>query len=183
MASIDRQHEADLIRRAKAGDDSAASELLQMHHGFITNRAMLWNLGLPHADAMQEARIGFLKAIKGFDPALGFRLTTYAGRAIRFALRTPVASSRRWASRNITSPAMLYDAEVGDSDFADDRDDIHAKLRGLSPQHRRVLRMRFGIGCRRLTLDEVGKKIGLTKERVRQIQNRALGILRSQMAV
>ena len=52
-------------------------------------------------------------------------------------------------------------------------------LATLSPTEQRVLRLRFGIGCdREHTLQEIGKQFRLTRERIRQIENRALDALR-----
>jgi len=45
----------------------------------------------------------------------------------------------------------------------------------LDDKERQVVEMRFGIGCETTcTLDEVGKKFGLTRERIRQIEKKAL---------
>jgi RNA polymerase primary sigma factor len=52
-------------------------------------------------------------------------------------------------------------------------------LATLSPREARVLRMRFGLGQERAyTLEEVGEKFGLTRERIRQIESKALRRLR-----
>lgn len=50
----------------------------------------------------------------------------------------------------------------------------------LSNIERRVISWRFGINGepRRLTLEETGRRVGLTKERIRQIQRNALGKMR-----
>jgi RNA polymerase primary sigma factor len=53
-------------------------------------------------------------------------------------------------------------------------------LAGLTPREEHVLRLRFGIGdAPPRTLEEVGAEYGLTRERVRQIESRALAKLRS----
>ena len=47
-------------------------------------------------------------------------------------------------------------------------------LDSLTPREARVLRMRFGIGCDEHTLEEVGKKLDVTSERIRQMEVKAL---------
>ncbi len=59
------------------------------------------------------------------------------------------------------------------------RDKIEEALSSLSPREVRILRMRFGLqNGRSYTLEEVGKKFGLTRERIRQIEGQALRRLR-----
>ncbi|MCS7248638.1 MAG: sigma-70 family RNA polymerase sigma factor [Anaerolineales bacterium] len=59
------------------------------------------------------------------------------------------------------------------------REQVERVLATLSPREARVLRLRYGLDCgRRLTLEEVGDKFGLTRERIRQIELQALRRLR-----
>ena len=51
--------------------------------------------------------------------------------------------------------------------------EIEGLLSELSPREKRILKMRFGFGGEPMTLEEIGKKIGLSRERVRQIEKRA----------
>ena len=56
---------------------------------------------------------------------------------------------------------------------------LHRSLSELTPRERRVLCMHFGIGHRRAyTLEEIGRKFRLTRERIRQIEVKALKKLR-----
>lgn len=55
---------------------------------------------------------------------------------------------------------------------------IENALLTLSPQQEKVLRMRFGIGREALTLDQCGSELNLSRERIRQIEMRALWELR-----
>ncbi|HOE70627.1 MAG TPA: sigma-70 family RNA polymerase sigma factor [Brevefilum sp.] len=58
-------------------------------------------------------------------------------------------------------------------------DKIDEVLATLTPREARILRMRFGLdGGRAYTLEEVGLKFGLTRERIRQIEGKALRQLR-----
>jgi RNA polymerase primary sigma factor len=87
--------------------------------------------------------------------------------------------------------------EEGDThlgDFVEDRDAVspsdaasmtmlHSEVEGvldtLTPRERRVLQLRFGlIDGHQRTLEEVGKRIGVTRERIRQIEAKALRKLR-----
>ena len=62
-------------------------------------------------------------------------------------------------------------------------DEIVRSLSDLSPREASVIRLRYGIGSNRdHTLEEVGKALGLTRERVRQIESAALRKLRNNAA-
>jgi RNA polymerase primary sigma factor len=62
----------------------------------------------------------------------------------------------------------------------DVREETADVLKALSPNEEMVMRMRFGIGYdQEHTLEEIGQEIGLTRERIRQIQGQALEKLRS----
>lgn len=106
----------------------------------------------------------------------------------------------RWMLRISTRPTSL-EKPVNDEedasefgDFIEDEDALspadwaeHNQLRQelermlttLTPREARILRLRFGLeGDRPYTLNEIGEKLGVTRERVRQIQQQALGRLR-----
>ena len=71
---------------------------------------------------------------------------------------------------SILEPIIAHDA----------RDKMASLLRMLSPSEEKVLRMRFGIGCdREHTLEEIAQVFGLTRERIRQIEMKAMQKLRS----
>ncbi len=55
---------------------------------------------------------------------------------------------------------------------------VETLLKGLSPREEKILRMRFGFNGEAKTLEEIGKKMNLSRERVRQIENRAKSKLR-----
>lgn len=55
---------------------------------------------------------------------------------------------------------------------------ISAQLATLTPREEIVIKMRFGLGCPARTLREVGERFGVTPERIRQVEIRALRKLR-----
>lgn len=105
----------------------------------------------------------------------------------------------RWLLKKSRRPLSLdrpvgeeEDAELGD--FIEDQStpspvqsaeqsllhrDLEESLQDLTPREARILRMRFGLeGNPTYTLREVGEKLGVTRERIRQIERRALRKLR-----
>jgi RNA polymerase primary sigma factor len=57
--------------------------------------------------------------------------------------------------------------------------EVDAALRTLPPRDAKVLRLYFGLdGGREHTLEEIGRVFGITRERVRQLRDRALKRLR-----
>lgn len=60
--------------------------------------------------------------------------------------------------------------------------DIDRALSRLNEREQEVVKLFFGVGCREMTLEEIGDKFGLTRERVRQIKEKALLHLRRNPA-
>lgn len=107
-------------------------------------------------------------------------------------------SKVRWMLR-VTQQPLSLEEPTGDDDvelgmFVEDdtspspaqityqkilRERIDQALRNLPPREARILTLRFGLGKDRpYTLEEVGKKFGLTRERIRQLEHKALRKLR-----
>jgi len=80
----------------------------------------------------------------------------------------------------------LLDVLVGDDTPATDRElvieslrsEINTALNILTVRERNVIEAFFGINCPEMTLEEIGAKFGLTRERVRQIKEKAIRRLR-----
>jgi RNA polymerase primary sigma factor len=74
---------------------------------------------------------------------------------------------------NVDSPVadkMLIDESLSK--------EIDRALTTLTERERDIIRYFFGIGCQEMTLEEIGEKFGLTRERVRQIKEKAIRRLR-----
>jgi len=77
LEKADEQSLARLWR--DKGDTDAAHKLVTSHLRLVAKMAMKYRgYGLPVADLVSEGNIGLMKAVKKFDPELGFRLSTYA---------------------------------------------------------------------------------------------------------
>lgn len=107
-----------------------------------------------------------------------------------------VAESMKVSGRHISVDAPFVEGEDNslldvlpneDSPMADQSlnqeslsKEVERALEQLSPRERDILRMFFGIGCQELTLEEIGAKFNLTRERVRQIKEKAIRKLKGQ---
>lgn len=72
------------------------------------------------------------------------------------------------------------DSPVADKILIDESlaKEIERALTTLTERERDIIRFFFGIGCQEMTLEEIGEKFGLTRERVRQIKEKAIRRLR-----
>jgi RNA polymerase primary sigma factor len=76
---------------------------------------------------------------------------------------------------NASSP----DEHLGEKNLIED---LHAIVRSLDPREAEILTLRFGLGGGDpLTLEEVGRKFNITRERIRQLQDLAMRQIRHKM--
>ncbi len=82
------------IRWRDKGDTEAAHKLVTSHLRLVAKMAMKYRgYGLPVADLVSEGNIGLMKAVKKFNPDLGFRLSTYAMWWIKAAITEYILKS------------------------------------------------------------------------------------------
>jgi RNA polymerase sigma factor (sigma-70 family) len=93
------------------------------------------------------------------------------------SLSTPVGEDDAVLEDFVEDPsAELPNEKVMAEDL---RDELFKAMSTLSPREEQVLRLRFGIGHKEShTLEEIGQMFGLTRERVRQIEAKALARMR-----
>jgi RNA polymerase sigma factor (sigma-70 family) len=145
------------------------------------------------AEIVSEGNMALLRAVDKFNVDRGFKFSTYACRAILKAFsRTSMKHSR-----HRTRFPVEFEPDYEKSDWIDKKRDeveedcvdelkqiVDRNLADLSDVEQTVIRQRFNWQQAQdspLTLEEVGKIIGVTKERVRQIQNKALAKIRAVM--
>jgi RNA polymerase sigma factor (sigma-70 family) len=147
------------------------------------------------AEMISEGNLALLRAADKFDCARGYKFSTYACRAILKSFSRAAVRASRYRGYFPTEfdPALEKgdSAEIRRGDLeADCIDELKCILDNnrahLNDVEQTVIRARFAIPCRPSpaadgpkTLEQVGSMIGVTKERVRQIQNKALGKLKS----
>ena len=75
---ITPEREIELVEKAQNGDSKAKQELMTVHQRYIFSFAKKFTNGKNVLDLVNEATIGFEKAILDFDATRGFRLCSYA---------------------------------------------------------------------------------------------------------
>jgi RNA polymerase primary sigma factor len=185
-----------------------AAEFLQWHRKFEhfreylvrTNLALVLAMAkrtrlgdVDFAEVVSEGNMALLRAVDKFNIDRGFKFSTYACRAILKAF----SRTAQKASRYKTRFPVEFEPDYEKSDWADRRRDaveedcvdelkqiVDRNLAELSDVEQTVIRRRFNwqqAEDNPLTLEQVGQIIGVTKERVRQIQNKALTKIRHVM--
>jgi RNA polymerase primary sigma factor len=93
---LTHEEEMDLGRRAREGDETARSKLIEKNLRLVIPVAKKYRgMGLPFGDLIQEGNIGLMRAADKFDPEKGFRFSTYATWWIRQAVQRAVADKGR----------------------------------------------------------------------------------------
>lgn len=149
-------------------------------------------------DLISEGNMALMRAVKKYDSSRGYRFSTYACRAILKSFSRVAARASRHRGHFPTE----FDPELEKSNHLEqirlDTEDhcvqelksiLTENLADLSDVERKVIAARFALdnesrdeaARKAKTLEQVGELIGVTKERVRQIQNKALSKLRTAL--
>ncbi len=139
-------------------------------------------------ELISDGNLSLIRAVEKFDYGRGNRFSTYATWAVTRNYARTIPDEKKHHDRFHASEDSFFDSTM------DNRSDIQAEVRshlerqqqighllsGLDEREQKIIVSRFGIGNveEPLTLNEVGVEMGVTKERVRQIETRALAKLR-----
>ena len=95
---LSRQREAELMAKARAGDESAMHQMVESNLRFVVRIAKEYNgRGLPFIELISEGNLGLIEAVKRFDETRGFKFITYAVWWIRQGILKALASEGKIA--------------------------------------------------------------------------------------
>ena len=199
---LTEEQERTLSARVRQGDERALNRLVEANLRFVVAIARQYQgKGLTMDDLVSEGNLGLIKAAGKYDATRGLRFANYAVVFIRQQIERALARESReqrvesgadGQSRSVDAPlgakpnlsllSVLVDAN---SPLADERvvrtavaDAVEFALNSLDSREAQVVNAFFGIGQDHLTMAEIGQEMGLKRERVRQIRNRAIRRLR-----
>src|SRR5262245_1037378 len=208
LPRLTREQEISLGERAAAGDRESLDELVLSNLRFVVQIATEYiNRGLPLDDMINEGNIGLVRAAARYDHRKGVKFITYATWWIRKTIlkaledhestvRVPAYQRAKGFHPRIIS---LDDHRPGWDEvrLSDDLADEHrlspeqeilvaeevacvrARYSFLTEKERVVIMGRSGLPDGAVqTLDEIGERLGLSRERVRQIEMAARRKLR-----
>ena len=140
------EEEVELAKRMEMGDKEAKQRLIESNLRLVVSIAKRYvGRGMLFLDLIQEGNMGLIKAVEKFDYRKGYKLSTYATWWIRQAITRSIADQ----ARTIRIPVHMVET-------------INKLVRTSSQ-----LLQELG---REPTAEEIAGELGLTRERVREIQ-------------
>ena len=133
-------------------------------------------------ELISDGNMSLMRAVEKFDFSRGNKFSTYASWAIvkNFARSIPEENHHR--DRFVTGHEEMFEAAADNRSDEQEIELVHKNLRltvqgllsHLDPRERHIIQRRFGLGGNEeCTLEALGRELGITKERVRQIESRA----------
>lgn len=177
-------------------ENAQRDELVSKNMGYVVTLARQYTSELLTTDDLiSEGSIGLIKAAEKFDASRGKPFVTFAAPYIRHAIEeairkvtgtVPVLSTDEslpvGSKNNYTLLNVLEDKDAPHADQTLEQntlsDDMIRAIVVLNEREQAVIRGCYGVDSERKTMAEIGQELGLKRERVRQIRNKALRKMR-----
>ena len=177
--------EVVLFRQAQTGGRESLNALMEEHDGLVHAVVRRQVLGdLPYAEALQAGRIGLWRAIMRFDLSRGHAFSTYAWPSIvHHVWRAVKVHARAWRSESVEAYSEWQHIASADPAALEAawsvHDTLHELVTRLSERLQRVIVARYGLdGQGSRFYRQIGRHLGVSGERARQLHSEALVWLR-----
>ncbi|MGA2489128.1 MAG: sigma-70 family RNA polymerase sigma factor [Anaerolineales bacterium] len=166
---------------AQAGCPDCLEALMRAHAGLVYSIVLQQEIGgVEFQELVQEGRIALWQSILHFDPGRGYAFSSYAWAAIQRQMWHCLAYANRSGGYR-EAEAWLASADEIEEDWwrGQVRQALLAAVRELPARLGRLIRLAYGLdGQGAYSLAEIGHQWGISRERVRQLRNNALVLLR-----
>lgn len=140
-------------------------------------------------EIVSDGNLALMRAVEKFDYARGFKFSTYASWAIMRNYARTIPEQMYQSARLVTGVEELLSSAPAASDAGREsiiegaRNLLQKGLALLTARERDVVVWHYGLGSGAgpMTLDQIGRSFGVSKERIRQIERKALAKLRSAL--
>lgn len=132
-------------------------------------------------DYLGSAYLTLLKCIERFDFNKGISFTTYASRALFLNEFRYAKESWAIADEHAIANLSVFEAIEDSLVLKENQAIAHEALNVLSDKERLIITKYFGLDTEKTGLNEIGREIGVSKERVRQLKARAIRKMRRSM--
>ena len=139
-------------------------------------------------DLLSDGIVALIRAVDKFDVGLGFRFSTYATQVVRRNTYRSVMEKQKDRQRNLGSihengldiSDDQKESSMSEHRWHDLRSRLGTMLDHLDRREKFIIRARFSLGGHRRvqTLQRLADRLGVSKERIRQLEKRALDKLR-----
>ncbi len=140
-------------------------------------------------ELVSDGNVSLMKAVEKFDYTTGNRFSTYATWALYRNFARTIPDERKRVERFRPGDVSLLELKQdyrsspiqAERAYAEQASQVERFMRELNERERKIVEMRYGFGSvdsKPQTLRQVGQNMGVTKERVRQIEIRALEKMR-----
>jgi RNA polymerase sigma factor (sigma-70 family) len=138
------------------------------------------------AEMVSDGNEGVVRAVEYFDYRLGNKFSTYATWAILHTMKNGRTHRLKHATNCISGFDEVLDSKLDESEPEEivEVTPVQLAVNDLEDERqKRIIIEAFGLdGKPKRTLEQIGKGLGITKERVRQIREKGLGVLRERLA-
>ncbi|HUG20188.1 MAG TPA: sigma-70 family RNA polymerase sigma factor [Planctomycetaceae bacterium] len=144
--------------------------------------------GMNFFEMVSDGNMSLIRAIEKFDYSRGNKFSTYASWAIMKNYARSIPAEHKFRDRYRTGNEEMFDWKADDRENHVKQELVNKRqhllimsiLDQLEDRERTIIINRFGLeqGVEPQTLEQVGQKLGVTKERIRQLEARALKKLR-----